>query len=160
MTELFSRFLTELQAYHAELAAALGMFATLALVGCAMLKPSAGSVSDAAYVATKAYLGECSSLDQGTRDAVSEAYAAFKKGTARITPGNAENFPALLKEEYTSRIPDAAARERVDRLIDMCWARVKAVVAMSGMTPGELYAMIAAIQAGIDRAVAEASAKQ
>ena len=118
--------------------AAVALVAGVSL-GCAMLRSVDKNklAYDAANLATAAYFAEQSKFD----------------------PATIADFPAMIKREYTSKIPDAGVRAKADGLIDTYWAKVNAVVVMAGMSPTEIIALLNAVKEGIDAGIKANAAK-
>ena len=123
----------------------------IAATGCALFRgvDKTKVAYDAAFVATGAYFAEKGKLDPATQDAVNKAYEAFKQGVVKVDPATIADFPAMLKREYTSKIPDAAMRDKVNALIDTYWAKINAAVTLAGLTPTEIVAILNAVNDGI-----------
>ena len=140
--------------------AAVALVAGVSL-GCAMLRSVDKNklAYDAANLATAAYFAEQSKFDPAIKDAVAQAYDAFAQGIVKADPATIADFPAMIKREYTSKIPDAGVRAKADGLIDTYWAKVNAVVVMAGMSPTEIIALLNAVKEGIDAGIKANAAK-
>ena len=105
---------------------------------------------------TIAYMAEKDKLSQSNQDAVTKAWELFRDNAGKVTADNIRSFPDMLKEQGTSKIPNAAMRDKVNALIDKYWANLNKSLNLDGAGGDELVAIINAlkdgIQAGLDQA--------